>query len=97
MAQNTHLFPTPTAEEGAFGSQIYAVQHFQQNVELQKVLRGGHNADPFVIANAAVNGGAVVTMELPKLNAAKIPNICEPFSVECLTLKAFMDAEGWSF
>jgi len=97
-AEGKHaLFATPNALEGAFVARIYEVRHFQQNIELQKLLRGGLNADPFVIARASVEGGTVVTMELFKDNAAKIPNICRHFAVPCLTLEEFMEAEGWQF
>lgn len=70
---------------------------FQQNIEQQKLLKGGNNADPFVIAKAAVEERTVVTMELFKPNAVKIPNICRHFKVPCLTLQEFMEAEGWEF
>ncbi len=95
--QHGKLFATPTAAEGAFVAKIYGVTHFQQNIEQQKLLKGGKNADPFVIAKAAVEGHAVVSMELLKPHAAKIPNICQHFGIECLTLEEFMDAEGWEF
>lgn len=94
--QNT-LFPVPTAIEGASVAQIFSVTHFQRNIEQQKLLKGGRNADPFVIARAMVQHGTVVTMELLKPNAAKIPNICAHFGVPCLTLEEFMEAEGWQF
>jgi Domain of unknown function (DUF4411) len=74
-AQHHHLFTTPTASEAAFVAKIYSVTHFQQNIE-QKLLKGGKNADPFVIAKAAIDGRAVVTMEQLRPNAIKIPNIC---------------------
>ena len=91
------LFTMPTAAEGAVVAQIYGVAHFQQNIELQKILKGGKNADPFVIAKAHVEGRTVVTMELLKPNGAKIPNICQHFGVPCLTLQEFMEAEAWTF
>lgn len=94
---NNGLFSTPTAAEGAIVTSIYAVPHFQQNIELQKIHRGGKNADPFVIARAAVDGRAVVTMEQLKPNAAKIPNICEHLDIQCMSLEEFMEAEGWEF
>ena len=62
-AQNGELFTIPNAQEGAFVARIYAVRHFQQNIERQKILKGGRNADPFVIAKAAVTERTVVTME----------------------------------
>lgn len=91
------LFPTPTAQEGKIVAQIYGVRHFQQNIEQQKLLRGGRNADPFVIAKAMAEQGIVVTMELLKPNAAKIPNICQHFGVRWMGLEEFMEEEGWEF
>ncbi len=96
-AQNGELFTMPNAEEGAFVARIYAVQHFQQNIELQKILKGGRNADPFVIAKAAVTERTVVTMEQRHPNAVKIPNICDHFGIPCMTLEDFMETEGWVF
>jgi hypothetical protein len=96
-AQQQSVFPTPTAPEGAFVTGIYAVRHFQQNIELKKLLKGGRNADPFVIAKAATEGRAVVTMEQFKENGAKIPNICHHFGIDCLSLEQFMEREGWQF
>lgn len=95
--QHGDLFTTPNAEEGAFVAQIYAVEHFQQNIERQKMLKGGRNADPFVIAKAAVTQCAVVTMEIRKPNAAKIPNICDHFGIPCRSLEEFMEIEAWEF
>lgn len=96
-AQNQQLFTVPTAAEGAFVTRIYANPHFQQNIEQQKILKGGKNADPFVIAKAFVVQGTVVTMELFKPNGAKIPNICRHFNIQCVTLEEFMEQEGWQF
>lgn len=94
---NIDLFTTPTAEEGRFVANVYAVKHFQQNIELKKILKGGKNADPFVIARAAVLNGTVLTMEQLKPNAAKIPNICDHFKLPCMDFRGFMTAEKWSF
>ena len=91
------IFGTPTAEEGAFVAQIFAVRHFQQNIEQMKLYKGGHNADAFVVAKAAVMEGTVVTLEQPAPNAAKIPNICQHFGIPCISLEDFMEAEGWEF
>src|SRR6185312_561596 len=84
---NEALFSTPNAVEGAFVARIYGVAHFRQNIEQQKLLKGGRNADPFIIARAVAEGGTVVTMEQFKQNAAKIPNICRHFEVPCMTLE----------
>jgi len=95
--QHSHIFTTPTAAEGEFVARIYSVPHFQQNIETQKFLRGGRNADPFVVAKAAIDKSAVVTMEQLKPNAAKIPNICDHFGVEWRSLEQFMEEQGWEF
>lgn len=95
--QNHELFSTPTPQEGYIVAQIFKVNHFQQNIELQKIMNGGKNADPFVIAKAKVDGFAVVTTEVFKDHGVKIPNICRHFDVECLTLQQFMEREGWVF
>jgi Domain of unknown function (DUF4411) len=76
---------------------IYGIPHFQQNIERQKLLKGGKNADAFVIARAAVEKGTVVTMEVLKPEAVRIPNICEHFKVPYLSLEGFMEKEGWEF
>ena len=97
VAQNQRLFTVPTAAEGAFVTEIYLIPRFRQNIEQQKILKGGKNADAFVIAKAAVEQGTVVTMELLRPNAAKIPNICQYFNIQCLSLEEFMEEEGWQF
>ena len=94
---NAKLFATPDAEEGSFVAKIYLVPHFQANIERQKIIRGGRNADAFIVARASVLGGTVVTKEKFKPHAVKIPNICEHFNVSCLDLEGFMEAENWSF
>jgi Domain of unknown function (DUF4411) len=94
---NRSLFAMPTPEEGAFVARIYGVSRFQQNIEQKKLLRGGKVADPFVIARAARENRTVVTVEVMKPNAVKIPNICAHFGVKCLSLAEFMEAEGWTF
>jgi hypothetical protein len=96
-AQNQALFTVPTAAEGAFVARIYSIPHFQQNIEQQKILKGGRVADSFIIAKAAAEHGTVVTMEVLKPNAAKIPNICAHFNVRCLSLEEFMEEERWQF
>ncbi|MBR7963715.1 PIN domain-containing protein [Burkholderia latens] len=94
---NPKLFATPDATEGAFVAQIYAVAHFQANIEKQKLYRGGRNADAFVVARAHAIGGTVVTAERLKPHAVKVPNICAHFNIPCLDLEGFMESEGWEF
>lgn len=77
--------------------QIFAVPHFLQIIERKKLLKGGLNADPFIIARAHVIGAAVVTLEGEPPNGAKIPNICRHFGIPCMSLEGFMEAEDWTF
>jgi NurA-like 5'-3' nuclease len=87
----------PDAKEAAFVAQIYSVAHFQANIEKQKLIRGGRNADAFIIARAHALGGTVVTMERLKPHAVKIPNICNHFKIPFLDLEGFMENESWVF
>lgn len=94
---NSKLFVTPDAKEGAFVARIYAVAHFQANIEKQKLYKGGRNADAFVVARAFAIRGTVVTAEHFKPNAVRVPNICKHFGIPCLDLEGFMESEGWEF
>ena len=96
-AHNTDFFADPTSDELAFLAQIYSVPHFRHNLEQKKLLKGGYFADPFVIAKARLLDGTVVTEEKLKDNAAKIPNICSHFGIECTNLEGFMSRENWTF
>lgn len=94
-----HLFSSPSRDVAEFVIRIYSVTHFQGNIERKKLLKGGLNADPFVVATAAaqVPVGTVVTLERRKPNAVRIPNLCEHFQLPCMNLEEFMEQEGWVF
>jgi hypothetical protein len=91
------IFVVPEAAETAFVAEIFKVPHFQQLVDGAARLRGQPVADPFVIAVAAVRGGCVVTEETHRPHAAKIPNVCEHFRVNCTNLEGFLEGKGWTF
>lgn len=94
---NIDFFAIPTVEELEFVRTIYSVQHFQQNLEKKKLLKGGYLADPFLVAKARIAAGAVVCEEERKPHAAKISNICEHFGIECVKLEEFLTRENWLF
>jgi len=94
---NPVFFHDPTNEELQFITQIYSVPHFFNSISQQKLLKGGPFADPFIIAKAFVEQGTVVSMEKPKPNAAKIPNICEHFHIPCINLQVFLKQNNWRF
>lgn len=104
--QNKQIFTTPDTAELQFVAQIFQIPHFQSLIGEQQRLKGTPVADPFVIACAKIKGGTVVTEEgwdrssltlSPKPNAAKIPNVCQNFSLPCTNLEGFMQQQGWSF
>ena len=64
---------------------------------MQSRLTGIPCTDPFVIAKAKFVDGCVATEEKQKKNAAKIPNVCERFEIDCTNLQGFMEREGWTF
>lgn len=61
--------------------------------------RGRSQADPFVIAVAAVHGAAVVTGEMPTRNPAnpKIPDVCGAMGIECVSFLDLLTEEGWVY
>ncbi|MBL7647329.1 MAG: DUF4411 family protein [Candidatus Hydrogenedentes bacterium] len=95
---NGELFAMPTSAELQVVAEIFKVQHFQAMIRSKERLQGKAVADPFVIARAkCVENGCVVTLERHTPNAAKIPNVCEHFEVECTDLEGFMERENWRF
>ena len=97
LKNRKEIFTTPNAAELQFVAKILQVKHFQSLIGEKQRLKGTPVADPFVIACAKVREGTVVTEEEFKPNAAKIPNVCKHFKVECINLEAFMKQQKWSF
>lgn len=94
---NRSIFLPPNAQETQFVAQIFAVPHFQQLIGKKQRLAGRPVADPFVIASAHVRGACVVTEESFKPNAAKIPNVCGRFGIDCISIEKMMERENWVF
>ena len=97
IEDHKNIFMIPNAAATEFVSTIFSIQHFQALVSEKNRLAGRPCADPFIIAWAKVIGGCVVTEEKEKPNAAKIPNVCRHFGIDCINLQGFMEREGWSF
>ena len=91
------VFPSPTEDELHAVADILAVPHFGQLIGEKQRLRGSPVADPFLVARAQVIGATVISEEVFKPNAAKIPNVCSHFGVGCVDLEGFLRAVGWSF
>ena len=97
VKEHGEIFLPPSPPEMRFVTKIFSVQHFRMLVSQQDLLAGNLRADPFIIAQAEVINGCVVTEERKKPNAAKIPNVCEHFGVNYTNLQGFMEREGWRF
>jgi hypothetical protein len=94
---NKAIFRTPSPDELAKVSEILCIKHFQSLIGEKQRLTGTPVADPFVVAAAIVANATVVTEELAKPNAAKVPNVCNHFGVPHMNLEGFMAAQGWTF
>jgi predicted nucleic acid-binding protein len=57
------------------------------------------DADPFVVALALAKGWKVVTSENPGGTSPRkrIPDVCEHFSIKCLSLLEFFREKQWNF
>ena len=94
---NKVMFRTPNDDETTFVGEIFKVPHFQTLVGEEQQLRGKPVADPFVVAAARVCFGCVVTEESLKPNAAKVPNVCQHFGINCTNVEGFLKHSGWTF
>ena len=96
-SRNRDIFTTPSPAETLFVGQIFTVPHFRMLVGETQRLKGQPVADPFLIACAQVSGGCVVTQETTRPHAARIPNVCQHFSIDCTNVEGFMERNGWQF
>ena len=95
VENHKRIFLPPEPVERRFITKIFSIPHFQTLVKEKDRLAGNLCADPFVIAKAEFTHGCVVTEETLKPNAAKIPNVCEHFGIDCTNLQGFMKRENW--
>lgn len=91
------IFKKPAPEELVFVAEIFKISHFQELISERSRLKGKPVADPFIIARAKIQNGCVITQEKNTPNAAKIPNVCQNFGVDCIDLEGFMVREEWRF
>jgi hypothetical protein len=94
---NRSIFAPPTEADMVFVAEIFEVRHFEQLVSQDKLLRGGHLADPWLIARAKNSGGVVITEEKLKPNAAKIPNVCDHFGIQWTNVEGLLRTKGWRY
>ncbi len=95
--QNRALFAQPGPKETAFVGKIFEVAHFRTLVGERQRLLGQPVADPFLVAAPKVMEGCVVTEEANRPNAARIPNVCAHFHIDCTDVEGFLERLAWSF
>jgi hypothetical protein len=95
--KNSHIFLPASAAEAKIVTEILRVPHFKQLISSTAQLKGKPVADPFLVASAKVNNAILVTEEVFKPNAAKIPNVCQHFGVQHINLEQLMTAENLLF
>lgn len=95
---NRDFFSTPTGTEQEFVARIFRVRRFHSLIDAKARQMGREVADPYLIAKAGVLAdGCVVTEEVGRPNAARIPNVCQHFGIDCTNLEGLMQREGWQF
>ena len=98
IEEHRDLELSPTSAETEFlRGDLFQNRHYRGLIRVKKIRKGQPVADPFVIAQAKVNGRCVVTEERKKENAPCIPVICDHYNIEWTNLVGFMAKEGWSF
>ncbi len=83
LKEKKDFFTSPSNEECEIVAQIYRNRNFQNNVARKNIHNGQPVADAFLVARAKFigNDAIVVSREVLKPNAAKIPNLCEALGV----------------
>jgi hypothetical protein len=97
LEKNKEIFATASADEALVVAEIFKVPRFLELIKQRNLSRGMPVADPFLVAAAKVLGGCLVTEEREKPNAAKIPNVCKHFNVDCTNVEGFMTREGMRY
>ena len=93
-----HIFKIPTSDETHFVYEMFKVTpHFKSLIGNKQTLNGRPVADPFVIASAKIHNAAVVTEEKFKPHAAKIPNVCLKYGIDCISIEEMLRKEKWEF
>lgn len=93
--KNKKYFLKPSLEEQELAKEI--LSKFPNLIKEDTILLGKPLADPFVIAQAKCNDSVLVHQEKYKPNSHKIPNVCEYFKVNEISLFEFFRREKWKF
>lgn len=94
---HSKVFLPPTPAEAKIVADILKVPHFRALISQSALLKGKAVADPFLVASAVSRGAILVTEELEKPNAAKVPNGCKHFGAKFITLEEMMALENMGY
>ncbi len=93
-----NFFTMPSPEEQQFVSRIFSVNQFNGLISAKAMTKGAPVADPFIIAKVGAGSALfVVTEEVSRPNAVRIPNVCAYFGINCINLQQLMERENWRF
>jgi hypothetical protein len=91
------IFLIPSLEEQRFVRELFKKEKNRELIPKQHILKGFPVADPFVIAAAYLHKAKVITREAFKPGAAKVPNVCHSFGIECIGIEDFLKIENLVF
>lgn len=92
ISANRKIFKIPTHEEMILVVDILLKPQYQAFVRKDSILKGLPVADPFLIAAAIIKKACLVTQESAnKPSAARIPNACKEYGVQCTNLEGFLE------
>lgn len=91
--QNKWMFVDLDSDQTKELSNILKV--FPNIIDVDKIF----DADPIIIALAKCQGWGVITNEKPstKPKNVKIPDVCNHYHIECLSLFDFFRRQGWRY
>lgn len=97
VKENKQIFRKPTSEEMAFVAKMFLEEKIRELIKHKSIIDGKPVADPFLIASAKINNAIVITEERYKRGAARIPNICEKYEIDCINIEKFLLLEDLKF
>lgn len=85
------IFLPPTDEESLLIGELFLDNKMRDNIALKNILENRPSADAYLAAKGKKINATVVTAEIYKPNAGKLPNMCEKLGVPYLGFDDFMD------
>ena len=98
IEHHKNIFMIPNAEATQFVSTIFSFPHFQALVSEKKSLSWSSvRRSVYHCLGKGYERLCCYRGKRETENAAKIPNVCHHFGIDCTNLQGFMEREDWSF